>query len=95
VVLVERLLPRAEPRYEATGRQGEQVRESRMCKALHKAGWFIEGDPRRSLNHTARGTISADAVVQGVDDQSLLTVVHDGTIRAYMDFTGKGNSLNA
>jgi isoamylase len=79
--------------YSAGGALGEQVREFKgMVKALHRAGIEVILDV--VYNHTAEGNhLGPMLSFRGLDNRSYYRLVPDDP-RAYMDFTGTGNSLN-
>jgi glycogen operon protein len=82
-----------DPRYAASGRGGEQVREFReMVRALHAAGIEVILDV--VYNHTAEGGVDGPMLAfKGIDNRSYYRLHPDDPSR-YVDFTGTGNSLN-
>ena len=85
------LAPHAQ--YAATGHRGEQVREFKgMVKALHRAGIEVILDV--VYNHTAEGgQLGPTLCFRGIDNQSYYRLNPDD-LRAYVDYTGTGNTLN-
>ncbi|MGH2635920.1 MAG: glycogen debranching protein GlgX, partial [Actinomycetota bacterium] len=77
----------------ATGWGGQQVDEFKsMVKALHKAGIEVILDV--VYNHTGEGNqLGPTLSLRGIDNASYYRLRPDDR-RAYMDFTGTGNSLN-
>jgi len=80
--------------YAATGQRGEQVRELKdMVKALHKAGIEVILDV--VYNHTAEGDHRGPMLsFRGIDNATYYRLSPSDP-RAYVDFSGTGNTLNS
>jgi isoamylase len=80
-------------RYCSAGQRGEQVGEFKtMVKALHTAGIEVILDV--VYNHTAEGGhLGPTLSFRGIDNHAYYRL-RDGDNRYYLDYTGKGNSLN-
>jgi glycogen operon protein len=80
-------------RYSSSGTQGEQVREFKaMVKTLHAAGIEVLLDV--VYNHSAEGSqLGPTLSFRGIDNPVYYRLADDNP-RAYVDYTGCGNSLN-
>ena len=80
-------------RYCSAGQLGEQVVEFKtMVKTLHNAGIEVILDV--VYNHTAEGNhLGPTLSFRGIDNTAYYRL-RDGDSRYYLDYTGKGNSLN-
>src|SRR6266540_488946 len=82
-----------EARYSSTGRRGQQVREFKaMVRNLHTAGIEVILDV--VYNHTAEGgALGPTLSFRGIDNRSYYRL-DDANPRAYVDYSGTGNTLN-
>ena len=80
-------------RYSSAGQLGEQVNEFKtMVKTLHEAGIEVILDV--VYNHTAEGNHMGPTLsFRGIDNAAYYRL-RDEDRRYYLDYTGKGNSLN-
>jgi isoamylase len=79
--------------YAASGSRGEQVQEfKQMVKTLHTAGIEVILDV--VYNHTAEGNrLGPMLSFKGIDNEAYYRLADDDR-RAYVDYTGTGNTLN-
>src|SRR6266536_2026629 len=82
-----------EARYSSSGRRGQQVREFKaMVRNLHTAGIEVILDV--VYNHTAEGgALGPTLSFRGIDNRSYYRL-DDANPRAYVDYSGTGNTLN-
>ena len=80
-------------RYSSAGQRGEQVGEFKtMVRTLHEAGIEVILDV--AYNHTAEGDHMGPTLsFRGIDNAAYYRL-REEDCRYYLDYTGKGNSLN-